>query len=291
MSPDDLTLVRAAQAGDRAALEDLISRYQAWIYNVALRMVWQPEAARDVTQEVLIKIVTKLSTFRGEGSFRTWVYRITANHVLNMEKRGSELTVVSFEEYAARINACPDDVLPDPATVPVDPKILEGESKLACMTGMLLCLSREQRLVLVLGGILQLDAATGAEVLETTPENFRQKLSRARRDLLHFMNNQCGLVNPTNPCRCAKKTRAFINAGVVDPERLRFNQAHLRTVSQVVPQKARRLERWLALFQEHPFQDGPDLVSAIREALASREFQAATELDPLVRPLKGNGSP
>ena len=87
-TPADADLVRRARDGDRNALENLVRRYQRWIYNVALRMVWSPEEARDVTQEVLIKVVTKLATFRGRSSFRTWLYRITANHVLNMKRRG-----------------------------------------------------------------------------------------------------------------------------------------------------------------------------------------------------------
>ena len=84
---DDADLVEQAKNGDRAALEKLVLRHQAWIYNIAVRMVFQPHDAEEVTQEVLVKVITKLSTFKGESKFRTWLYRIAANHVLNMKRR------------------------------------------------------------------------------------------------------------------------------------------------------------------------------------------------------------
>jgi RNA polymerase sigma factor (sigma-70 family) len=64
------------QGGDRAALEQLVARHGPWIFNVAARMVWRRDDAADVTQEVLVKAITRLSSFRGESAFRTWLYRI-----------------------------------------------------------------------------------------------------------------------------------------------------------------------------------------------------------------------
>src|SRR5215472_12839617 len=68
----DADLVDQAKNGDRSALEKLVLRHQAWIYNIAVRMVLRPQDAEEVTQEVLVKVITKLSTFRGESKFRTW---------------------------------------------------------------------------------------------------------------------------------------------------------------------------------------------------------------------------
>src|SRR2546429_6377975 len=84
---EDRALVARARAGDRKAREDLVERHQAWIYNIAVRMLYHPQDAEDATQEILIKVLTRLSSFEGRSSFRTWLYRIVVNHVLNM-KRG-----------------------------------------------------------------------------------------------------------------------------------------------------------------------------------------------------------
>jgi RNA polymerase sigma factor (sigma-70 family) len=94
--PEDRELVRRAPGGDREALERLITRHQAWIYNIVLRMVYLPQDAEDATQEILVKLVTKLSTFAGKSGFRTWLYRIVVNHVLNM-KRGRADAVGDFQ--------------------------------------------------------------------------------------------------------------------------------------------------------------------------------------------------
>src|SRR6185436_19154952 len=120
----DTELVTRAKNGDRTALEQLVLRHQAWIYNIAVRMVFQPHDAEEVTQEVLVKVITKLSTFKGESKFRTWLYRIAANHVLNMKRRSAETQTTTFADYGAAIGGTPDADLPDPKSVPVSLPIL-----------------------------------------------------------------------------------------------------------------------------------------------------------------------
>jgi helix-turn-helix protein len=61
--PADEELVSKAQAGDKDALEKLVRRHQPWIFNISVRMIWRRDLAEDATQEILIKAVTKLSTF------------------------------------------------------------------------------------------------------------------------------------------------------------------------------------------------------------------------------------
>src|SRR5262249_16127013 len=87
LEADDQDLVAQADNGNREALETLVVRHLRWIYNIVLRMVYHPQDAEDATQEILIKLLTRLATFEGRSSFRTWLYRLVFNHVLNM-KRG-----------------------------------------------------------------------------------------------------------------------------------------------------------------------------------------------------------
>ncbi len=83
-------LVQAARAGDRDALDALVSQIQTRLYNLAVRMLWHPADAEDATQEILIKIVTHLADFRGESQFGTWCWRIATNHLLTTRKRRAE---------------------------------------------------------------------------------------------------------------------------------------------------------------------------------------------------------
>jgi RNA polymerase sigma factor (sigma-70 family) len=268
---DDRELVRLVQDGDRGALEALVERHRPWIYNVALRMVYLPQDADDATQEILIKVVTKLSTFEGRSRLRTWLYRIAVNHLLNMRRTRAEDVGYTFESYAAGLDSAPDLDLPDPATVPADVQLLIDEARIGCSMGMLLCLDREQRLVYVLGEIFGVTDAVGAELLEVSRDAFRQRLSRARRDLHQFMDRKCGLVNSANPCRCARKTRAFINAGFVDPARLLFASAHVTRVRELAPRVHEEVNAldaaYAAVHRDHPFQTPPALAGAIRALL------------------------
>lgn len=99
-----------------------------------------------------------------------------------------------------------------------------------------------ERLIFTLGEIVGASDTVGGEVLEMTADNFRQCLARARRDLHNFMNNQCGLVNTSNPCRCPKKTRGFIEHGHVDPHRLLFVPEHFERVRDVAGETVREIE-------------------------------------------------
>ncbi|MGE3637391.1 MAG: RNA polymerase sigma factor [Pirellulales bacterium] len=279
---DDVELVRHAKNGDGNSLERLILRHQAWIYNIAVRMVFQPQDAEEVTQEVLIKAITRLSTFQGDSKFRTWLYRITANHVLNMKRRGGEPQ--TFSTYASAINNTPDLDLPDPKSVPVDIPLLAEETKIACTTGMLLCLDRRQRLIFTLGEIMGISDTVGSEVMEMTADNFRQCLARARRDLYQFMNNQCGLVNASNPCRCSKKTKGFINDGHVDPHRLLFADKHVQRVNEVAAETVRQIDdvvdrTYSAIYRDHPFLEPADQAQWLRRILDCPEVRTTLHLN------------
>ena len=275
---DDQDLVRHAQQGSRESLELLIARHQAWIYNIVLRMVYNPYDAEDATQEILIKLLTTLSTFEGRSRFRTWLYRIVVNHVLNMKRTRSEAWEWTFEKYGDGLASAPDLDLPDPRTVPADVKLLVDEARIGCSSGMLLCLDREQRLVYILGDIFGVTDVVGGELLEISRDNFRQKLSRARRDLHSFMQDRCGLVNQANPCRCAKKTQAFMRAGYVDPSNLLFAKAHViqvRAVAAKVHDDMAALdEAYADIHRDHPFHAPPDFVSAIRTLIDRPDFQS-----------------
>jgi RNA polymerase sigma factor (sigma-70 family) len=281
---EETELIRRAKNGDRDSLEQLVLRHQAWIYNIALRMVFLPQDAEEVTQEVLIKAITRLSAFQGESKFRTWLYRIAVNHVLNMKRRGGESEPQTFSTYAAAINATPDLDLPDPKSVPVDVPLLVEETKIACTTGMLLCLDRRQRLIFTLGEILGVSDTVGSEVMEITPDNFRQCLARARRDLYQFMNNQCGLVRASNPCRCAKKTKGFINDGHVDPHHLLFVASHAQRISEAAADTAREIDdvvdrSYATIFRAHPFLEPSDQAQWLRKILDGPEVRSTLHLN------------
>jgi RNA polymerase sigma factor (sigma-70 family) len=255
---DDKKLINEAMGGSKTALEHLLKRHYNFIYNVALRYVLSPDDAQDLTQEVIIKVITKLSQYNQQSEFRTWLYRIVFNHFLNSKRRKMEYAVVSFDEYGNALDNIPNIALSISEEEELREKV--EDAKIGCMTGMLLCLSREQRLVYVLGEIFEIDSKTGSELLEISADNYRQLLSRARKDLYHFMNNKCGLINSNNTCRCPKKTRGFIQAGWVNESNLQFNNHFLKRIAEISVEKSNQCdnlleEKYGALFKEHPYYD------------------------------------
>src|SRR5215472_16382015 len=151
---EDRDLVMRARSGDRTALEDLLQHHQGWIYNIAVRMLYHPQDAEDATQEILVKVLTRLSSFEGRSSLRTWIYRIVVNHVLNMRRGRVEDPLIDFRRYGEDLEKIPDLDPPDVHGASPDGNLLVTEAMLACTSGMLLCLDREQRLAYILGAIL-----------------------------------------------------------------------------------------------------------------------------------------
>jgi hypothetical protein len=123
----------------------------------------------------------------------------------------------------------------------------------------------------------------GGEVLEMSADNFRQCLARARRDLYQFMHDRCGLVNADNPCRCPKKTRGFIAAGHVDPDRLLFASRHALQVRTAAGDAVREIENTLDrqyadVFRGHPFHQPPDQVAWLRRLFDQPAVRTALRL-------------
>ena len=275
----DESLISKAVQGDKLSLEELIIRHQDWIYNIALRMVFYSDEAKDVTQEVLIKIITNLSSFKAESAFRTWAYRIVVNHILNLKKSVAEKThSTNFEQYSIAIDKTPDFELHSEMNIGFNAETVVEEVKLHCMYGMLLCLDREQRMVFVLGALFGVTDNVGAELMQITKDNFRQKLSRARKDIFNFMNNKCGLIRKTNSCHCSKKARAMVDSGYVNPDNLMFNKNYIFRIKDITPDVTRNFSDYVEkegdkLFSEQPFQTSPDFVQYIRKLINADEFK------------------
>jgi RNA polymerase sigma factor (sigma-70 family) len=251
-------LAARARNGDRDALESLVVALKDDVYGLALRMLWHPQDAEDATQEILVRVVTRLATFRGESAFRTWVFRVAANHLLNA-RRGRAEVPISFDQFAGELGRGLADRAPGP-----DSRLLEEEVKIGCTTGMLLCLDRDHRLAYVLGEIVGLDSGAAAVALDIEPAAFRKRLQRSRERLQQFMAGHCGLLNASAPCRCAKRIDGAIAAGRVDPRRLLFATHAVRRAVERLDE----LRDAASVYRSHPDYAAPDgLVARVRAAL------------------------
>lgn len=246
-------LVREAQGGSRAALEAVAKAIRQQIYGLALRFLWHPEDAEDATQEILVRIVTRLGSFRGESAFTTWVFQVACNALRTTRKRRMEDRAVTVEDFARDLEQGLSDE--SVATPGVDERMLWEEVKIGCTTAMLLGLDRDQRLAYILGEILELDHRTASAALEIEPAAYRQRLARARAAIVGLMRARCGLVQPENPCRCRRRVATAIARGHVNPEDLLFarTEEQVRRFPEVLVQIRRldEMQRAAALQRSH----------------------------------------
>jgi RNA polymerase sigma-70 factor (ECF subfamily) len=89
MAEPSPALVRRAQAGDRAALSELVQSQQTYVYSIAMSLMHNPADAADMTQEAFVRLMRSLGTYRGETRFTTWLYRLVTNICLDgLRRRG-----------------------------------------------------------------------------------------------------------------------------------------------------------------------------------------------------------
>jgi RNA polymerase sigma-70 factor (ECF subfamily) len=148
---------------------------------VALRVVNNTEDAREVTQEVFLIVYNKLKSFRFESSFKTWVYRITANYAINFAKKASRTKTVAFDE------AWGEGVSPSEVQAHMDQ---DYQSRL--VEHLLGEIPPDQRACVVLRNIEGLSYQEIAQALKININTVRSRLKRAREKLLSLKGNLQG---------------------------------------------------------------------------------------------------
>lgn len=218
-----LVLAKNAAAGDKAALETLVAEVQDVVFNVSLRMLGTFADAEDAAQDILLKVITHLSQFRGESAFTTWVFSIAVNHLKNYKKHLFAKVPLSFEYYGNDIETADIQNVPD-LSQDVEKSVLAEELKLSCTNVMLQCLDVESRCVFILGTMFRLDSRIAGEILGMTAEAYRQKLSRSRKKMADFLGQYCGEYGG-GKCRCKNRVNYAIQNRRLNPTQQDFASA------------------------------------------------------------------
>ena len=211
-------IAQRAITGDREALDALVRAVQPDIYALALRMLWNREDAEDATQEILVRVVTQLSSFDFRSRLKTWTYRVAVNHLLDRKKSAVERMDLNF----VRLSEDLAEGLASDGPGENEGSILIEEVKIGCTLAMLQCLDRPHRLAYILGEILGLPGAEAAEALGVDPSVLRKRLERARDAILAFTRSYCGLVSDDAACRCNRRVTAAVRLGRARPDALEF---------------------------------------------------------------------
>ncbi|MFC1997466.1 RNA polymerase sigma factor [Chloroflexota bacterium] len=178
---DEVALIQYAQQGDLDAFNRLVLTYQDMVFNQAYRVMGEPEAAEDATQEAFISAYRKLHTYRG-GSFKAWLLRIVTNACydeLRRRKRRPTTPLEPTDEFDEEIES--PRWLADTGEAPEDTalRVELSEAIQHCLDD----LSNDFRTVVVLVDIQGLDYAEAADIMGTPLGTIKSRLARARRGM------------------------------------------------------------------------------------------------------------
>jgi RNA polymerase sigma-70 factor (ECF subfamily) len=184
---DERALVAEAQAGSRAAFEELVRRFDRDVLRLALNLMKRPEDARDVYQEAFLKVYRNLHRFRFECSFYTWLYRIVTNVCLDHlrrrqarpEDQAPEMSSGQHEEGITDFFERQREHRPT-----LDPeRALMGQEIKARLARAMERLSPRERIVFEMKHYQGLKLRAIGDVLGTTEETVKNSLFRATRKL------------------------------------------------------------------------------------------------------------
>jgi RNA polymerase sigma-70 factor (ECF subfamily) len=164
---DDLALVERCRAGDTAAFEALVERYQRVLFTVALRMLGNHAAACDAAQNAFVKAYQKLDTFDQTRRFFSWIYRILVNECLNAQRDVRLL----------------EEIPPGLAAVGTPADAFEAGERRQRVQAAILALPTEYREVVVLRHFTELSYEEIAEALHVPAKTVKSRLHTARERL------------------------------------------------------------------------------------------------------------
>lgn len=180
VTDEDSVLVERTRGGDLRAFEELVDRHRAVVFRVAARVVG-PDDADDVSQDSLLRAFNRLDSFRGEGSFRSWLLQIVHNTALNTLSRRVPEPVGGDEEPDQEMSS--DDHRREPAGR------LEERERAERLELKLRGLRPEHRTVLVLRDLEGLPYEEIAEVTGSPLGSVKGRLHRARNELIGLLRN------------------------------------------------------------------------------------------------------
>ncbi|MDH3973693.1 MAG: sigma-70 family RNA polymerase sigma factor [Deltaproteobacteria bacterium] len=179
MTDSDRIVVERFKNGDASAFDELLSRYEDRIYGFLYRMCRCPEGAADVTQETFLNAFRYLAEFRGDASFKNWLYKVAANSCYKYKRKGVNEPnfELSLEQFLPQEGGTALEI-PDEALVP------EGQALNAELAGQIEeaigKLPKKYRLVIVLRDAEGLSGEETARVLDISTAAVKSRLHRAR---------------------------------------------------------------------------------------------------------------
>ena len=195
----DALLIAACQRGEADALGQLFEAYKDRVYSIALRFSGDDATARDIAQDVFVKLFAQIKTFRGESKFESWLYRMVVNACLDERRRRRHWLPMLAEATADLFESLPRALSRGEAESALEHLMRhETQQQVQCMVAKL---PADLRIVVVLRYTEGLSYDAIAEILHCPPGTVASRLNRAHKRL------ECRLA-PLGSISRAKEKRA-----------------------------------------------------------------------------------
>jgi len=180
-------------------LEKLIKTNGPMVSAICRRMIQNEEVAKEAAQEAWFQVIKSIDSFESRSGISTWMYKITYRTAL---KYAQNEKIYSFEFLRDFFRS--EDNIVEPARG-VEKELWVKENCNKCLIGILRCLSIEDRLIYILKEICRLSYTDLETVTEIPSTVLRKRITRTRKKLKNFLDDECLLYNPRGTCNCRMK--------------------------------------------------------------------------------------
>lgn len=187
ISIDEAALVSQAKVGNMDAVERLILKYQQRVYNAVLKLCGNSDDAAELTQDTFVRVIRNIKNFKGQSSFYTWLFRIAVNLTLNFCKKNSRVSFQPLDsELDEELRRQLKDYLVD-KTSPQPPQIAATKELHNLILKAMEKLDEDQRAVIVLRDIEQMNYTEIAEILDIEIGTVKSRIARGRNNLREIL--------------------------------------------------------------------------------------------------------
>ena len=263
-------LIKKTVNNDLKAFENIIAEVNNMVFNLSLRMLGTIADAEDATQDILVKVIKNLSSFKQRSSLKTWVYRIAVNYLIDYKKSMFSKYPLSFSLYADDLESTRGEHEENPFDKE-EKERLANELKLSCTNVMLQCFDPLNRCIFILGTMFGLNSKTAGEILDITPENYRKKLSRNRKKMQNFLSENCSLSGGF--CKCENRLNYAVKNSRLNTENLEYTNLRIldKSLLSKYTEVMENMEEMADVFEKAPEYSSVLDINAFLHKLISSE--------------------
>ena len=195
-------------------------------------MTGNKDDASDITQDTFIQSFKSLESFKGESQIYTWLYKIAKNNCLRFLEKKNKTTFLSLQELIDNTSSPASGEISE-----IEKSVYITQVKDGCLSGLLRCLSLQQRLAFILTVLLDLPLEQVAIIIDKSENATRILFHRSKQNMKEFLCRNCSLYDSKNTCRCEnlinfsrKQGWISLNNPANNPERIESEIKDLKNV-------------------------------------------------------------